>query len=515
MKSRLASVVLCVIAFILSLVLMLHLIELSGHTPPDVGDGTKTDPTQVTDPVSDSTPEDVSVLVTSEDGVLALAKESRDFITRLATGTDKNYTTALPKLIQKWQNAADYLSENKNPAGAEVYRTLAEVFDTISSTPFADTADFNARMPGFLNALDTAYAGLTDQNELLFPMLDTGASGDCALACLSVFRQQIVKPGTITVTFTGEISMGDYLNKNDYYDKYAETGVNPLGGVSPVLLTDDISFAALDAPLTTSTEPTVAASAAFRGKKVDTYATYLKEAGFDVISLSGCHLRDFGDAGYEDTKTALEKAGLTVAENGKIAYFDAAAGKTAILSYNLIGQGDVRYTEVPKAQIAEARENGAKLVIVYFHTSSVSGDNQASAAMANTLRDAADNGADLVLCSHSPEWLGILEQEHDGVRTPLLLSPGPLSYGADLNAGTTRAYLVSQTFTMADSPAAPGTLRIFPIDNHSVGADKTCAPELFLDSETAQELANELYAALPEYAGRLTEGALNFVQITK
>ena len=58
MKSRLTSVLLCVIAFVLSLVMMLKLIEDSGHTPPDVGDGTKAD-TQ-TDDAPSPAPEDVS-----------------------------------------------------------------------------------------------------------------------------------------------------------------------------------------------------------------------------------------------------------------------------------------------------------------------------------------------------------------------------------------------------------------------------------------------------------------------
>lgn len=513
MKARLLSVLLCIGAFVLSMFLMMNMIETPLRTTPQVGEGTG-----ITDDDSDGDTDDgKSELVTdvsSVEGVKSVAKETVEFLETLAFGREKSLTFggSFKNLLTKWENAAAFLQGAGDAAGAECYHTLAAVWREIQEKPFSDTAAFMARVPAFLARLSAATPQTTDG---LYPVLDTDANGTVSLAMLAACRLQNIKTDRIHVTFGGNVAMGDLIGSNHYEKLYAKEGAqSPLAGVSAVLGTDDLSIVSLDNALTTSTSSTVAVTDAFRGKFTETYATMLAEAGVDVVSLATCHVNDFGEAGYADTKNALESAGITVAEDGKIAYFEAPAGKVAILSYNLTGQPNVRYTAVPQAQIAEAREAGAVLCIVYFHMGNPTNPDYnaaITAAMANTLRDAADNGADLVLCSHTNVIQGMLLRGDDP-RTALCFSPGNLSYAESVDEGTsTDALLYAHSFVISAGTAIPSERTAFCLNNNSVGAGATFAPALYLDTANVTRIGAALTAMHPNFEGHLTEGDLDLV----
>jgi hypothetical protein len=130
---------------------------------------------------------------------------------------------------------------------------------------------------------------------------------------------------TITIAAVGDIMLGStsindtFLPPND--------GRDSLKVVTPILTAADIAFGNLEGPLIdggTSTKcpppkpppPGVAAkpSRCFAFRSPTRYGKYLKDAGFDVLSVANNHASDFGDEGRVSTRKILD--GLGVAHAG-------------------------------------------------------------------------------------------------------------------------------------------------------------------------------------------------------
>ena len=505
MKAKLTGIFLCIGAFILSMVLLMNLIENPMRKTPDFSPSSPSSE-QGTGAPDEKGGEDVSSGVTSIEGVMSVAKETQEYFSALASDAVREVPTA-DAMCAKWHNAAVFLrSREADEAGALYYEALENAVKTYTGSLPATAAEFSEKAGAALNTLKAA--AITEEEPTgRYPAVSTSENGAFALSLARLWRAAQKSADSVTVSFGGEVAMGDFLGSSDYQNRYAvENAPNPLAALAPVFSTDDLSLVTLDSPLTTYTVPEVAATEAFRGSAVDVYAKHLKNAGVDVVSLASCHISDFGETGYNDTKTALEKAGLIVAEDGAITYVTLPAGKTAVITHNLVGKGGARFTEIPKAQIAEARQNGATFVVVYFHL----GAEEITAAMADTLRDAAANGANLVLSSHTDSIRGILLSEEN--KTPLLFSPGRLSYASSTSASRD-AYLYSQKFTLsAEAGVTAGERMVFALNNHCGDGN---APTLYLDSENTGRIASTLSAALPTFEGRPAAGDLSVISISK
>lgn len=506
MKARICGVLLCVVAFLLSMLLLLNLIENPMSQVPSLGDGNS---------VADSTPDgsgkeenNVSTNVTSIEGVMAVAKETQSFFTALATDANAKVED-LSQMKGKWHNAAVYLKERAaDTKGAALYTALEGAFEQFTATMPVSAADFSAKANTALSAISEA---LIEEKEPsgVYPKLSASENGEVAMTLLRLWRASQKRATTVTVTYGGEVAMGDYIGADSYHSVYAAEGAtSPLKGLVPVFATDDISVITLNAPLTAYTVPEVVASEAFRGAAADIYAKHLKDAGVDVVVLSACHMKDFGETGYQDTKTALEQAGLTVVEDGAVVYFNTPAGKIAILAFDLTKIGDIRYTEIPKAKITEAKTGGAIHTLVYFHGAET---KETTAAFANTLRDAAASGASLVFASHEENIQGILLGGEE--KTSLVLSPGELSYAAKSEGGRD-AFLFQQTLGTKDQPVEANRI-LYSVDNHKGDATSPFAPSIRLDASFASKLQSALVGALPNFQGRVTEGDLFVLNIQK
>lgn len=510
MKARLSGVLLCIGAFVLSMLLLLHLIENPMTTVPEMGENPEsTVEDNPEDQEGDTPSTDVSTDVTSIEGVMAVAKETQNFFDTFATSLEVS-ADSLSSMLTKWHNAALYLEERANDKpGAALYTALETVFTEYTEALPTDAESFAQKTRQALDALIAVLIDEEGEASGRYPVLDTEENGNISLTLLRLWRASEKTPGSVTVTFGGEVAMGDYIGTSSYQETYAVEGArSPLRGLIPVFATDDLSIVSLGAPLTTYTVPEVPATEAFRGSAVEAYAKHLKDGGVDMVLLSTCHIRDFGETGYNDTKAALEKAGLTVVEDGTVTYFDTTAGKVAVIAHDLTAQGDVRYTEIPKAKITEAKQNGAVLVITYFHTAEA---EETTAALANTLRDAAINGSDLVLASHEENIQGILLGGEEKT-TSLVFSPGQLSYAAKTEAEK-YSFLYQQSFSVSEDDTADNSRLIYGVNNHSVGKKPTFAPTLMIGAQGSAPIRSTLSAALPNFQGRPAQGELTYINV--
>jgi len=206
--------------------------------------------------------------------------------------------------------------------------------------------------------------------------------------------------GSITIAAVGDIMLGStsindtFLPPND--------GRDLLKGVTPVLSAADITFGNLEGPMleggksekcappkspspadayaTPTPTPTPSASpkpgekkppVCFAFRVPTRYGQYLKDAGFDVMSLANNHAGDFGDYGRESTRKVLDELGIKYAgsdrEKFSTAYLDVKGVKVAVVGFahNTIVP-NVNDIDAAKTLVAAARKK-ADIVIVSFH----------------------------------------------------------------------------------------------------------------------------------------------------
>ncbi len=165
-------------------------------------------------------------------------------------------------------------------------------------------------------------------------------------------------------TMLGSTSQGRGLPPND--------GADMLLGLTPLISSADIAFANLEGVLIdggTQTKCGPNSKFCYTFGMPTRYGKYLKDAGFDVISLANNHSSDYGATGRATTRKALDDLGLihSGADHNDIPYLDVKGRKIAIVSFatNPISL-DLRDVETSRRVVADAARK-ADIVIVSFH----------------------------------------------------------------------------------------------------------------------------------------------------
>lgn len=226
----------------------------------------------------------------------------------------------------------------------------------------------------------------------------------------------------ISIAAVGDTMMGSTYQGRGLPEK---DGAEMISGLAPILSSVDIAFANLEGPLIDSGESTKCGPGAklcYVFRVPTRYGKYLKEVGFDVMSLANNHSSDFGAAGRESSARTLEELGILHAGNdvNDVAYMTVKGRKIALLAFafNPISLNLLDIENAKRVVAAEARK--VDIVIVSFH-----GGAEGSAAQhvpygAETYLGGArgnlrafthaviDAGADLLL-GHSPHVLRAME----------------------------------------------------------------------------------------------------------
>lgn len=221
------------------------------------------------------------------------------------------------------------------------------------------------------------------------------------------------EPTTITIAAVGDIMLGTDFPKNVLPD---DDGVGFLAHVTPQLSAADIAFGNFEGTLLDGGEPVkeCKSSACYLFRTPTRYAAYLRDAGFDVMSLANNHARDFGEIGRESSMRALDSVGIrhsgregTVAEwavegvrIGFIA-FAPNVGANPLLDVG-IALGDVRELAARNDIVIvsmHAGAEGAGAEILPFTREIYVGEDRGDVVA--FARAAVDAGADLVL-GHGP-----------------------------------------------------------------------------------------------------------------
>ncbi len=224
----------------------------------------------------------------------------------------------------------------------------------------------------------------------------------------------------------------------------------PFEPTKDILKQAQIVFGNLEGPLTDAGTAEAAKQYVFRSPP-DMVAPALARAGFNVVSLANNHTLDYGPAGLEDTRAALEKAGIRHVGAGRNdiearqpVYMMADGVTVAVLAYSLTfpeefwagpdkagtAFGHERHV---RADVATARAT-ADIVVVSFHWGQ-EGKTELRDYQTQLAHAAIDAGASAVL-GHHPHILQGVEQYKHGV---ILYSLGNFAFGSYSNSATRSA----------------------------------------------------------------------------
>lgn len=296
----------------------------------------------------------------------------------------------------------------------------------------------------------------------------------CALALISAATLYLPAsaagepPQSYTFTFAGDCTFGSppssYNSPSGFVQTVGEDYGYPFRNVLPFLEADDLTIVNLEGPLTEHTG-FVSKKFIFRGP--ERFTNILTQNSVEAVSIANNHTHDYDQQGYDDTRRALEEAGVPYVEQDQGTLIQLESGLTVGL-YGMI------YYRYPQAQelrdaFSRLREDGADVIIFLPHWG-VEESYILSPAQIQTAHDAIDAGANIVCGSH-PHVLQEVEHYGDGI---IFYSMGNFSFGGNGKPSDFDTALIQQelligkdgTVTLGETTAIPASISSSPWVNN-------------------------------------------------
>lgn len=233
----------------------------------------------------------------------------------------------------------------------------------------------------------------------------------------------------ITIAAVGDIMMGSPFPNDSRMPP--NDGADLLKQVAPILSAADIAFGNLEGPIVdsgSSAKCRPGSTQCFAFRVPTRYGKYLKEAGFDVMSVANNHAGDFGYEGRASTQRVLDAQGIKYAGSleppATTAYLDVKGHKVAVVGFgHNNGMPNVNDLEGAR-QLVTAAKRKADIVIVSFHGGAEGSDHQHvpnrpeiflgenRGDLPSFTHTVIDAGADLVL-GHGPHVMRGMELYRD------------------------------------------------------------------------------------------------------
>lgn len=531
MKSRLMSVCLCVVALAISMLMTVKLINSDGYKPP-VDKPSEKNENKIPDVIA---PPQIQEVELNANSISAFADRVEDFVDTLAFGKDKKYGD-LDYIIENLDRVSNYLKSTEvgDKAGSDYLANLAKHFRT-AKEGFADDSDFSVKVSSMLTEIDSAASKLGNERTDYYPKLDTDVNGSVTLAMLALYDNNALNTdgSAFTVTIGGNALLGDKLSTSESkrfssrIEKYDFS--YPFFGISSVISNDNMTFLALEAPLTNeahsdSTNPV---------KGSPEYATMLYDV--EGVSLASKSVLEYGNKGLNDTMNALKEQGISYSIQEDSQALDTAFGKVVCITFDLTktpvtDEQNARNKEVIKMVVDAEREEGADFVAVFLHWNTRQRENDSQYAgylgsmvseyephfdaynkeIARAAIGDGYSGADLVVGYGSRVAQGIERYNNKMI----VYCPGDLTYSGNVDSemkDTNYSFLFRQTFVKSDKGNESISYRIIPIVNTT--EEDPYLPEIVFDDTADEIIENLVYQS--SYFGEKSIKDFNYIKITK
>jgi hypothetical protein len=174
----------------------------------------------------------------------------------------------------------------------------------------------------------------------------------------------------VSIIGVGDIMLGTNFPSSKYLPP--NDGKDMLTSLKPILEDADVTFGNLEGVILTGDGTVKKCSNpeyCYAFKSPDHYLTYIKEAGFDVLSIANNHVGDFGDIGRKNTVKRLEEEDLVFAGLNEYPYqtFEKDSIKYGFCAFSP-NTGTVRITDIARAvKIVSHLDSICDIVIISFH----------------------------------------------------------------------------------------------------------------------------------------------------
>lgn len=251
---------------------------------------------------------------------------------------------------------------------------------------------------------------------------------------------------TVTITAVGDCTLGPNQKQgyagsfHEYYDKYGEDYF--FDGVRDIFSSDDFTLVNLECVLSTS-DNRVEKTWNMKGKPE--YTGILTNSSVEGCSLGNNHTFDYGQQGLDDTRQALNDAGLVFGFNEHTAVYTAESGIVIGLVSASLLSADKTHEEYIKKGIKKLRKKGVDLVIASCHWG-IEGEHYPNSYQKQLSHKIIDWGADVLIGSH-PHVLQGVELYKGKV---ICYSLGNFCFGGNRNPADKDTVIYQQTFTFVD-----------------------------------------------------------------
>jgi poly-gamma-glutamate capsule biosynthesis protein CapA/YwtB (metallophosphatase superfamily) len=285
----------------------------------------------------------------------------------------------------------------------------------------------------------------------------------------------------ITIAAGGDIMLGSTFPNETRMPP--NDGADLLKAVTPLFQAADIAFANLEGPMVDSGVSTKCGNRpnCFAFRVPTRYGKYLKEAGFDVLSLANNHAGDFGDNGRTSTRKVLDSLGIKHAGSDRAQYastiLEVKGKRVAFVAFahNNISL-NVNELDAARRVVSDLTKR-ADIVVVSFHGGAEGAANvrvpqrteiffgEQRGNLPLFARTVIDAGADLVL-GHGPHVLRGMEIYKDRL---IAYSLGNFAtYGWFQLAGATAETMVLDVKIDADGKFISGKINPFKLEGKGI-----------------------------------------------
>lgn len=308
----------------------------------------------------------------------------------------------------------------------------------------------------------------------------------------------------ILITSAGDCTLGTdtnfgYEGSFTYeLDIYNNDYSRIMSNVKNIFENDDYTIVNLE---TTFTESNLKADKGsgvvyhFKGPKE--YVNILTSSSIEGVTVSNNHIYDYGEEGFKDTINTLTENNIDYCGEGYKILKEIKGIKIGFLGYQgWIDSNELRDTI--REDIQELRENGAQIVIPYFHWG-VEKLFEPIETQINLARYSIDNGADMVLGSHS-HVIGTLENYKGKL---IAYSLGNFSFGGNFNPSDKRTFILQSKFDLENDEIVKIQHKIIPALISSVEYKNDYIPTI-ADDKIKEEIISTLNELSPTIKGAIT-----------
>lgn len=279
----------------------------------------------------------------------------------------------------------------------------------------------------------------------------------------------------LTFSFAGDVTLGsDLINQNSVrnfyvvYDKVQDDSYF-LANVLPYFSTDDLTLVNLEGVLS-SRGTRQDKNYAFRGDP--SYVNILTLGSVEAVSLANNHSFDYGAETHEDTRETLTNANILYAYEDIVCYTTIKEKKVAIISIYYHRNGVDGSKKLLDTTLAEAKKEGADLIITSFHWGN-EGTSILTSYQTELAHYAIDNGANLVI-GHHPHVLQPIEKYKDSY---IVYSLANFCFGGNTNPPDKDTMIFRQTFTFIDDELIlDNQIQVIPCSVSSVATPNNYQP---------------------------------------